>query len=79
MPYEQAQYRVIADEITNKIRSGELKPGDKLPSTAELAESHHVAWSTVNRAFGLLHDRGLVIGRQGKGIYVAGTPKVPED
>lgn len=31
---------------------------------------HHVSWATINRAFGLLHDRGLVIGRQGKGIYV---------
>ncbi|ADU07804.1 transcriptional regulator, GntR family [Micromonospora sp. L5] len=70
MPYEQAQYRVIADAITNKIRSGELKPGDKLPSTSELADMHHVSWATINRAFGLLHDRGLVIGRQGKGIYV---------
>jgi len=71
VPYEQAEYRRIADEIANKIRSGELKPHDKLPSTAELAEQHHVSLATVNRAFGLLHDRGLVYGKQGKGVFVA--------
>ncbi|MEH0841629.1 winged helix-turn-helix domain-containing protein [Micromonospora sp. CPCC 205711] len=70
---------MIADEITKRIRSGELKPHDKLPSTSELADTHHVSWATVNRAFGLLHDRGLVYGRQGKGIYVAPVPEVPAD
>ncbi|SCL42044.1 regulatory protein, gntR family [Micromonospora pallida] len=67
MPYEQAEYRRIADRITQQIRSGELTAHDKLPSTAE----HHVSLATVNRAFGLLHDRGLVYGRQGKGVFVA--------
>lgn len=71
MPYEQAEYRRIADEITRRIRSGELKAHEKLPSTAELAEKHHVSLATVNRAFGLLHDRELVYGRQGKGVFVA--------
>lgn len=79
MPYEQAEYRRIANLITESIRSGELKPGDKLPSTAELADTHHVSWATINRAFGLLHDRGLVVGRQGKGIYVAPIPEAPAD
>jgi GntR family transcriptional regulator len=73
VPYEQAEYRRIADEIAGKIRSGELKANDKLPSTAELAEKHHVSLATVNRAFGLLHDRGLVYGKQGKGVFVAET------
>ncbi|WP_307847336.1 winged helix-turn-helix domain-containing protein [Micromonospora sp. D93] len=71
VPYEQAEYRRIADLITERIRSGELKAHDKLPSTSELSEEHHVSWATVNRAFGLLHDRGLVYGRQGKGVFVA--------
>ncbi|MEU2168300.1 winged helix-turn-helix domain-containing protein [Micromonospora chersina] len=71
MPYEQAEYRRIADLISGRIRSGELKAHDKLPSTSELAQEHHVSLATVNRAFGLLHDRGLVYGRQGKGVFVA--------
>ncbi|WP_422739426.1 GntR family transcriptional regulator [Micromonospora sp. WMMD729] len=79
MPYEQAEYRQIADDIQRMIRSGELKPGDKLPSTAELADARHVSPATVNRAFGLLHDRGLVVGKQGKGIYVKGEPEVPTE
>ncbi|MEV5817601.1 winged helix-turn-helix domain-containing protein [Micromonospora harpali] len=71
MPYEQAEYRRIADGIAGQIKSGELKAHDKLPSTAELAEKNHVSPATVNRAFGLLHDRGLVYGKQGKGVFVA--------
>ncbi|RQW99021.1 winged helix-turn-helix domain-containing protein [Micromonospora inaquosa] len=71
MPYEQAEYRRIADLITELIRSGKLTAHDKLPSAAELSEEHHVSLATVNRSFGLLHDRGLVYGRQGKGVFVA--------
>ncbi|MEW2440573.1 GntR family transcriptional regulator, partial [Micromonospora marina] len=39
MPTAEAPYRQIANELAAKIRSGELKPGDKLPSTRELAEA----------------------------------------
>ncbi|MEU8190833.1 winged helix-turn-helix domain-containing protein [Micromonospora carbonacea] len=73
MPYEQAEYRRIADGIAGQIKSGELKAHDKLPSTAELADQNHVSLATINRAFGLLHDRGLVYGKQGKGVFVAET------
>ncbi|MDI5937413.1 MULTISPECIES: GntR family transcriptional regulator [Micromonospora] len=71
MPYEQAEYRRIADGIAGQIKSGELKAHDNLPSTAELAEKNHVSLATVNRAFGLLHDRFLVYGKQSKGVFVA--------
>lgn len=71
MPTAQPSFRRIVDEITEKIRSGELMPGTKLPSTSELAEIYGVSTGTVYRALALLHDRELIIGQQGRGVYVA--------
>lgn len=72
MPTAQPSFRRIVDEITTKIKSGELTPGTKLPSTSQLAVMYDVSTGTVYRALSLLHDRGLIIGQQGRGTYVAG-------
>lgn len=64
-------YLTIADKITDDIRSGRLKPGDELPSSSELAASYRVSIGTAYRAIRELHLRDLVIGYQGKGVYVA--------
>ncbi|WP_405116120.1 GntR family transcriptional regulator [Micromonospora sp. NBC_01405] len=74
MPTAQPSFRRIVDEIADKIRTGELKPGDKLPSTSELAKIHDVSTGTVYRALSLLHDRNLIIGQSGRGTYVADRP-----
>lgn len=74
MPTAEAPYRQIANEITAKIRSGELKPGDKLPSTREIAEAYKVHMNTASRALSLLHDRELITGHPGRGTYVAERP-----
>ena len=71
MPTERVDYRRIANEITEKIKSGELAPGAKLPSTRELADSYGVHISTINRVTTILKDRGVVVGHPGKGVYVA--------
>jgi DNA-binding GntR family transcriptional regulator len=71
-----ADYRRIANEIQQQIESGELSPGDKLPSTSKLALKYKVSESTISRAVGLLHDRGLVYGHPGKGVFV-GQPETP--
>ncbi|MEU2612634.1 GntR family transcriptional regulator [Micromonospora sp. NPDC007271] len=74
MPTAQPSFRRIVNEIAEKIRSGELKPGDKLPSTSELAKIYDVSTGTVYRALSLLHDRELIIGQPGRGTYVAERP-----
>ncbi|MFI6758760.1 winged helix-turn-helix domain-containing protein [Micromonospora sp. NPDC050417] len=71
MPTAEAPFRLIANEITAKIKSGELAPGDKLPSTSQLADQYNVSPGTVHRALSLLHDRDLIIGQPGRGTYVA--------
>ena len=64
-------FRQIVDEYTDKIKSGELPPGTKLPSTSELAKIYDVSTGTVYRALSLLHDRELIIGQPGRGTFVA--------
>lgn len=70
MPTAPAEYRRIADEITAKIKSGELPNGTKLPSTSELADQFEVSVATAYRAVSILHERNLVRGQQGRGVYV---------
>ncbi|MFI0792560.1 GntR family transcriptional regulator [Micromonospora rubida] len=77
MPTARPAFRRIVDESADKIRTGELKPGDKLPSTSELAKIHDVSTGTVYRALSLLHDRNLIIGQSGRGTYVADRPGQP--
>ena len=72
MTTRRAAYRQIADEITAAIQSGALAPGTRLPTVAQLAEQHKVSLSTIDRAMGILHERGVIVGHPGKGVFVAG-------
>lgn len=71
MPTAPAPFKEIANTFAAKIKSGELKPGDKLPSTRQIAEMYGVSMNTVYRAMSLLHDRELITGQPGRGTYVA--------
>lgn len=64
-------YRQIADDITARITTGEYRPGQELPSYSQLAELYSVGRTTAARAYSLLHDRGIVIGAPGRGVFVA--------
>ncbi|TVY10442.1 FadR/GntR family transcriptional regulator [Paenibacillus cremeus] len=63
-------HEVIAEQLKERIVSGELKPGDKLPSTKELSERFQVGRSTIREALSGLKAMGLVESHQGEGSYV---------
>jgi GntR family transcriptional regulator len=63
--------REIADDIADRITSGEYPAGSKLPPARELADLYGVSLSTAQRVQLLLKERGLAIGRQGDAVYVA--------
>ncbi|MGA3488819.1 winged helix-turn-helix domain-containing protein [Micromonosporaceae bacterium DT55] len=63
-------YIRIADEIMAEVRSGQRKPGEKLPTIAELCDAYGVSASTVNLANVRLEALGVIDRRQGKGIFV---------
>lgn len=63
----------ITAELQSKIIRGEIRPGDRLPTEAELGERLNVSRSAVRDALRTLAARGLVTVRQGYGIEVT-TP-----
>ena len=60
----------VAESIAGQIETGELRPGDKLPSEIAIAEQYQVAYSTARRAMKELRDRGLVESIWGKGTFI---------
>ncbi|MEH0845286.1 winged helix-turn-helix domain-containing protein [Micromonospora sp. CPCC 205711] len=72
---EAAYLRVVRD-IREQITSGELKPGDKLPSFKALCEHYKVSGTVIRTAMVLLKAEGVIDGQQGKGVYV--TDRKPQ-
>lgn len=52
------------------IKTGQLKPGDKLDSVQALSESFQVSRSAVREALSALKAMGLVEMKQGEGTYL---------
>ena len=70
----EVRYRAIADELRQRVESGELAAGALLPSESELSGSYDVSRVTVRKALDILRDEGLVDARQGFGWFVATDP-----
>jgi GntR family transcriptional repressor for pyruvate dehydrogenase complex len=64
-------YSVVVEQIRALIESGELKPGDKLPTERSLAEQLGISRSSVREALSALEVLGVIQSRQGLGNYVA--------
>jgi GntR family transcriptional regulator len=67
---DQLPSRRIADAIRTLITTGELAPGDKLPSERELARRFGTARNTAREAIRLLSEEGLVTAQHGRGVFV---------
>ena len=63
-------YQQVANVLRAAILTRKFAPGDKLPSGHELAQRYGVARMTVQQAMRVLRDEGLIVSRQGSGIYV---------
>lgn len=63
-------YAQIADDLQARVAAGEYAPGARLPTYIELAELYSVSRRTAARAYGMLVDRGVVVGSTGRGMYV---------
>jgi GntR family transcriptional regulator len=60
----------IADDLAARITAGEYQPGDRLPRTVEIAALYSCSTSTAYRAVSLLRYQGIVVGSQGRGVFV---------
>lgn len=66
------KYERVADAIREQIRSGQLPPGAKLPTTQQLIEQYGVSYGSIRTALLILKAEGLIEGRPGEGVYVKG-------
>lgn len=64
-------YEEVADTILHMIKEGQLKPGDKLDSVVQLAESFAVSRSVIREALSGLRAMGLLVMRQGEGTFIS--------
>ena len=71
-------YLEVAGPIETLIRSGEIKPGERLPSERDLAASFEVSRPTIREAMIALEIAGLVEIRTGSGIYALPLKQSPE-
>lgn len=67
--YEPA-YAQLVRILLGQIATGQFRPGDRLPSEAQLCERYGVSPMTVRRVINILADQGVVIAEQGRGTFV---------
>ncbi|MGC2636684.1 MAG: GntR family transcriptional regulator [Acidobacteriaceae bacterium] len=63
-------YRQLVTQVVLAILSGELRPGDRLPSTRDLARRFGLHPNTISAGYRQLECEGWTEGRHGSGVYV---------
>ncbi len=73
-------YRQLMTQVQLAILSGDLRPGDRLPSTRELARRFAIHPNTVSAGYRELEREGWTELRRGSGVYVCDrrTPETEE-
>jgi GntR family transcriptional regulator len=67
---ERATYLQLADILRERIKSGELRSGERIPSVHDLVIETQLADATIRKAVRVLRDEGLVRTAPGRGVYV---------
>ena len=68
---EKPIYEQITSQIKEMIMTGELKPGEALPSMRKLAKDLHVSVITTQRAYDDLTKDGFIVTIPAKGTFVS--------
>jgi GntR family transcriptional regulator len=74
---EVLKWQAIDHGIRQRIISGELQVGHKIPSTEELKRAYGASLSVVRQAVNQLKAEGVLEGFTGKGVFVAKVPESP--
>lgn len=72
---EKPIYEQITTQIKAMIMSGELQPGQAIPSMRALARATHVSVITVQKAYEDLQRDGFIVTTVGRGSFVAALNK----
>jgi len=71
-------YRRIVAEIRARILTGELRPGDRMLSTRQIAQRWGVAVATATRVVATLRDDGLVETKVGSGTVISARERAAD-
>jgi len=72
-------FRQLYEQMRERIESGVLRRGDRLPATRELAGQLGLNRTTISAAYALLESEGLIAGHVGRGSFVTGRAKAVTD
>ena len=64
-------YLSLAADLEQRIVSGELRAGTKLPPQREIADYLDINYTTITRVYELLKKKGLIYGTVGRGTFVS--------
>src|SRR5271156_5905008 len=67
-------YVQLRDQLRALVHSGELRSGDRIPASRELAGQLGVHRTTIANAYAELESEGLISGHVGRGTYICGVP-----
>jgi GntR family transcriptional regulator len=67
-------YAQIVERVERLVATGELRPGDQLPTVRRLAQDLGVNFNTVARAYAVLHNAGVISAQHGRGTFVRDRP-----
>ena len=65
-----APYLQLAEILRERIRSGRIPPGRRIPSQTELEQEFGLGRNTIKRAVEILKSEGLVERSPGRGLFV---------
>lgn len=69
IPQKELKYYKLMDDLKEKILSGEIHAGDKLPSENELSMQYQVSRQTVRKALSILENAGYIYAEHGRGTF----------
>jgi len=67
---QQALYKQLVALIEEQINTGELKPGQKIPSENDFCKMYNISRTTVRQAMNFLAIRGKIIRVKGRGSFI---------
>lgn len=70
-------YMQLVDRIKQMVVSGQLQPGEQLPTMRQLAADLRINYNTVGRAYTILDQEGVISTQQGRGTFI--TSRLDED
>jgi GntR family transcriptional regulator len=70
-------YMQLVERIKQMVATGQLHPGEQLPTMRRLAADLRINYNTVGRAYTILDQEGVISTQQGRGTFI--TSRLSED